>query len=944
LSPTDAQRYYVFNLHNIPAGETVRIAFCGRLSRSAGDYGGGASLHVNVANGAGNQDIAINPRGLLELPQLTVIKDVVGSAEDASTFQMQILNSADSSLVHQFAGDAAGTTYQLQPGTYSVDEVDDAEYTMSFVDATTCQNIVMALADVAESYTCTITNTYVAPVDPDADIIVIKELVNAPLGTEQSDFTFTINRSDRINPSPNNVFLNSPSFVDIEAVPNGTGYSIVEEPVPADYTVSYSQGCEGTIANGVDVTCTVTNTYNAPLPATIIINKVLPNNDGGLETISDFEFFVDSTEVIEGTENEFAAGTYTITEAWVNAHPGEVITDRYTVTYSSSCSGGVVTLDPGEEVVCTITNDDLDAEVTVIKNVVGGPLGVVPPASAFSMIVDGDISGFAQFNGDENGTVVGINAGGFEVREVADPNYADTYDGFCGDQDLVPGQNAVCTVTNTYIGPDQATITITKSLPNDDGGLEQTGDFDFTLNGSPAAIGANVVSAGTYTVAEAWAVAHPGDEISDVYSVTFSGDCDENGVVTVAVGDDLTCTITNDDRPATTLTVNKIVENHGVGTATPANFTLTIGGQLATWGVPVVVEPGALIEIDEAASVLGYQFVSITGDAECPTFLAGNAVLEEGDVVTCTITNEFILPDTDPTDQILLLDPCIGPGADGRLIAQFGYDSDNAGTVIIPVGTFNLLGGDSTRIPTDSPVTSFLPGLNENAFTVDFDEALTVSWTVDWDMDGLSPAIASASSGSRLCTPPARIDLVVRKIVVNNGGSAVPSDFTLEVTGTDVSLDGGVTTSSSVQFPGDELGTTITLAEGDYTVTELNGTGFEVVSFGDCSGIATTVGDLECQITNTEITTPPPSDGGGSSGGGGGGSIPRRPPPVVLGDSDEADDTDDEVVEEDDVVVTPPPTPVVEGTTDELPRTGLPLAGVLALGSVLTFLARRKQD
>ena len=65
----------------------------------------------------------------------------------------------------------------------------------------------------------------------------------------------------------------------------------------------------------------------------------------------------------------------------------------------------------------------------------------------------------------------------------------------------------------------------------------------------------------------------------------------------------------------------------------------------------------------------------------------------------------------------------------------------------------------------------------------------------------------------------------------------------------------------------------------------------------------------------------------------------------MLGDSDEVDPVDNfpEDDNDEEVVVTPP-APIVLGESDELPRTGVPIAGVLALGSVLTFLARRREQ
>ena len=51
--------------------------------------------------------------------------------------------------------------------------------------------------------------------------------------------------------------------------------------------------------------------------------------------------------------------------------------------------------------------------------------------------------------------------------------------------------------------------------------------------------------------------------------------------VTVALGDDITCTITNDDN-APKLTLNKVVVNDNGGTALESAWTLTATGNPAT--------------------------------------------------------------------------------------------------------------------------------------------------------------------------------------------------------------------------------------------------------------------------------------------------------------------------------------------------------------------------
>lgn len=90
--------------------------------------------------------------------------------------------------------------------------------------------------------------------------------------------------------------------------------------------------------------------------ASLTVNKVVVNNDSGNKVISNFPLFVDSTSVTSGASNTFSAGTYTVSET-VDSH--------YTQTFSGDCdSTGSITLYPGDNLVCTITNDDIASRTT----------------------------------------------------------------------------------------------------------------------------------------------------------------------------------------------------------------------------------------------------------------------------------------------------------------------------------------------------------------------------------------------------------------------------------------------------------------------------------------------------------------------------------------------------------------------------------------------------
>lgn len=95
------------------------------------------------------------------------------------------------------------------------------------------------------------------------------------------------------------------------------------------------------------------------------------------------------------------------------------------------------------------------------------------------------------------------------------------------------------TITTPACTPAPATITVVKSVINDNGRAKTVGDFPlFVDGGSVASSVTNTFAPGTHTVTES---ADPD------YVRSFSGDCNTNGSVTIAPGDNKFCIVTNDD-------------------------------------------------------------------------------------------------------------------------------------------------------------------------------------------------------------------------------------------------------------------------------------------------------------------------------------------------------------------------------------------------------------
>ncbi len=227
-----------------------------------------------------------------------------------------------------------------------------------------------------------------------------------------------------------------------------------------------------------------------------------------------------------------------------------------------------------------------------------------------------------------------------------------------------------------------ATLTVIKVVTNDNGGNNVVADFQLFADNGVTEIGLTsgvptVVPATNYTITETG--------ISG-YVASFSGDCDANGFITLAPGDNKTCTITNNDLPANiTLIKNVINDNGGTATANSA-WGLRIDGNIVPNNTSVSVSANTPHSISEDGRA-GYVFQSITGHPKCPLVLGGTATLDEGEAITCTITNNDVAPLTES----------FGTGACLQDIPGWDEDAGEScvnGTVAAAIGV-----GDDTASP-----------------------------------------------------------------------------------------------------------------------------------------------------------------------------------------------------------------------------------------------------
>ena len=592
---------------------------------------------------------------------LTVIKHVVndnGGSAVAGAFTMTI-NGVTASGGNSFAGaEAPGVAKTLTSvGQYSVSESSVSGYTQTIASADCSGTIALG-----ESKTCTITND-----DQAGTLTVIKHVVNDDGGGAQAS-SWTMNVAGPTALS----FPGAESPGTSNPVSAGA-YKITESGGGAGYTLSYSGDCDAdgdvVVALGQSRTCTLTNDDQ---PATLTVVKHVVNDNGGSATAGAFSMTINGVTAAGGnsfggaeapgvTKSITSFGAYTVTESTVAG---------YEQTSASADCAGTIAL--GQHKTCTITNNDKAATLTVIKHVVNDNGGSAV-AGAFTMTINGvTASGGNSFAGAEAPGVAKTltSVGQYSVSESSVSGYTQTIASADCSGTIALGESKTCTITND----DQAgTLTVIKHVVNDDGGGAQASSWTMNVAG-PTALSfpgaespgtSNPVSAGAYKITESGGGAG--------YTLSYSGDCDADGDVVVALGQSRTCTLTNDDEAAR-LIVKKVVVNDNGGTKLASEFSFQVnGGQAQPFeadGQNELTVPAGTYTVTEP-SVPGYG----TSYANC-----AQLVIPNGGSATCTVTNDD-LPAT--------------------LIVKKVVVNDNGGTKRSQDFSFSVNGGQAQSFEAD---------------------------------------------------------------------------------------------------------------------------------------------------------------------------------------------------------------------------------------------------
>jgi uncharacterized repeat protein (TIGR01451 family)/LPXTG-motif cell wall-anchored protein/fimbrial isopeptide formation D2 family protein len=816
---------------------------------------------------------------------LTLVKEVVNDDGGTAVDTDFTLTADGPTPISGAEGDAAVTDALVSAGTYTLGEEALAGYELTgilcWTDDTRETTVTVTggtidLANGGSAY-CELTNDDIAPL-----LTLVKAVVNDDGGTAvDTDFTLTATGPTSIGGSEGD------GAVTMAPVTAGTyllgelpmtGYALVDVSCWTDdsrETAVPVADSQVALANGATAYCELTNDDIAPL---LTLVKEVVNDDGGTAADTDFTLSADGPTPISGVSGEDAvttvpvtAGEYALGETGPAGYaPGDWGCD------GGALAGSSLTLEVGDVVVCTIVNDDLPGELTLIKDVVTDDGGELDP-SAWTLTAEGPVT-ITGVTGDPSVTDAIVPAGDYTLSEDGPAGYEPgvwVCDGGMvtaeGVVTVPNGGDVTCTIVNDDIAPH---LTLIKEVVNDDGGTAAATEWTLTADGPSDISGAtgDATVTGAAVLAGEYALGETGPAGYSAGAWSCEGGSLDGSTLTLEVGEDAVCTIVNDDI-APLLTLVKQVVNDDGGDLGTADFPLTaegpdtitgVSGDPAVTAVAVTAGEYALSETTAAGYTAG-AWSCVGGSLDGSTLTLG-----VGDEVVCTIVNDDL-----PVDLALTKDDGGATAANGgsfdytitvENIGDRAADLDEPVTVVdqLPEGMVFVSGPeqcsavDRTITCDVDPALLGVGGTVELVLTVAFEadapagEYENIAWvTTDDDPAPEEPECPSESNNVDCEPTPLQLPtLTLVKIVLNDeGGEAEPGDFVLTATGP-VTITG---------VTGDEAVTAAEVPAGVYTLSETGPQGYDEGVWTCLGGtlegdVVTIVGivDAVCTVSNPD--------------------------------------------------------------------------------------------
>lgn len=293
---------------------------------------------------------------------LTLVKAITGGVASLTSW---ILSAAGPTNISGVSGAVSVTNATVTPGSYTLSETgtvpnytNGTTFSCVKVGGQAVSSNSLTLID-GDNATCTITNTYVPPAPTTGTIVVDK--VTVPASDPQS-FAFTTTGTGFTDFS-----LTDTSTPNSQATLVSGTYSVAEAAVAgwAQTSATCVSSTNGTEAPGVIslqagevVTCTFTNTKNAPGKGTIVVDKVTnPAADAQsfnfTTTGTGYAVFALTDTAVVNTQ-QLDPGTYSVSET---ATAGWIQTSAVCVSSTNGTEApATISLQAGETVTCTYTN------------------------------------------------------------------------------------------------------------------------------------------------------------------------------------------------------------------------------------------------------------------------------------------------------------------------------------------------------------------------------------------------------------------------------------------------------------------------------------------------------------------------------------------------------------------------------------------------------------
>jgi len=774
----------------------------------------------NVVVITAGEDVTCTITNKAVMPSLTLNK-VLANGDTGSTHTATdwSLSAAGPTAV---SGVSTGTKTFVAVGAYTLSESGPAGYSASVWNCGNASVVdgVVTLG-LGEDVTCTVTNTAIAPT-----LTLNKVVVNGTTGATHVATDWSLSAAGPT--AVTSVATGTKSTVKL-------GDYTLTESGPAGYTASAWNCGSATVVGhvvtvplGTDVTCTVTNTADA---SSLTLVKSVDNGlTGATHTAADWALSATGPTAINnissGTKTTVKIGDYTL---------GESGPDGYTASVwncgSATVVSGVVTVALGQDVTCTVTNVAKHSSLTLNKVVLNGFTGSTFTSSDWALSADGPTA----INNVTSGTKTSVKIGKYALAEAGPMGYTSSlWD--CGSAVIVNdvvsvslGQDVVCTVTNTAV---MSTLTLNKIVDNGNTGAMHVAT-DWSLSASGPTTVSEVTSGtqtnvpiGRYTLSESG---------PDGYSAS-AWDCGDAqvvaGVVTVTLGQDVVCTITNTAKPAS-LTLIKRVENGATGaTHTATDWTLSASGPTAVSnvapGTKSVVKVGnyALSEVGPAG------YTASAWDCGNANVLAGVVSIEVGQEVTCRITNTA-------QASSLTLFKTVDNGQTGATHVAGDWSLSASG----PTQVNEVSSGTKSTVKVGSYSLTEAGPAGYTASAWNCGDATVVDGVVTV---GLGEDISCSINNSAQAS-----SLTLNKTVINGstGATHVAGDWTLSASGPTAVSDVAPGTKSIVQV-------------GTYSLTEAGPAGY-TASAWDCGNAAVVDGkvsialgqNINCSITNTAVAS-----------------------------------------------------------------------------------------